>query len=70
MPNAFDGAEHYGWYVSDASLVDRVMAELRDDDPPQMIMAISIQNHGPYESVPLPVCRGLQPADPPHAKPT
>jgi phosphoglycerol transferase MdoB-like AlkP superfamily enzyme len=52
--DAFDGAEHYGWYVSDASLVDRVIAELRDDDPPQMIMAISIQNHGPYESVPLP----------------
>lgn len=52
--DAFGGAEHYGWYVSDASLVDRVIAELRDDDQPQMIMAISIQNHGPYESVPLP----------------
>jgi hypothetical protein len=52
--DAFEGAERYGWYVSDSSLVDRVIAELRDDDPPQMIMAISIQNHGPYETVPLP----------------
>ncbi|MFC4314440.1 LTA synthase family protein [Steroidobacter flavus] len=52
--DAFEGADRYGWYVSDASLVDRVIAELRDDDPPQMIMAISIQNHGPYETVPLP----------------
>jgi phosphoglycerol transferase MdoB-like AlkP superfamily enzyme len=52
--HAFEGADHYGWYVSDASLVERVIAELRDDDPPQMIMAISIQNHGPYETVPLP----------------
>lgn len=52
--DAFDGAERYGWYVSDASLVQRIIAEMRDDDQPQMIMAISIQNHGPYESVPLP----------------
>ena len=52
--DAFGDAERYGWYVSDTSLVDRVIAELRDDDQPQMIMAISIQNHGPYESVPLP----------------
>lgn len=52
--DAFGGAERYGWYVSDASLVDRIIAEMRDDDQPQMIMAISIQNHGPYESVPLP----------------
>ena len=55
--DAFGGAEHYGWYVSDAALVDRVISELRDDDQPQMIMAISIQNHGPYESVPLPAPR-------------
>ncbi len=52
--DAFDDAPRYGWYVSDASLVDRVIAELRDDDQPQMIMAISIQNHGPYDTVPLP----------------
>jgi phosphoglycerol transferase MdoB-like AlkP superfamily enzyme len=52
--DAFGSADRYGWYVSDASLVERIIAEMRDDDQPQMVMAISIQNHGPYESVPLP----------------
>ncbi|MBM0105188.1 LTA synthase family protein [Steroidobacter sp. S1-65] len=50
---AFDGAERHGHYVSDAALVERVMAEMDDDGAPQMIMAISIQNHGPYDDVPL-----------------
>lgn len=52
--DAFGDAERYGWYVSDAALVDRVIAELGEDEQPQMIMAISIQNHGPYDTVPLP----------------
>jgi phosphoglycerol transferase MdoB-like AlkP superfamily enzyme len=37
-----------GLYVSDAALTDRVLAELQDAGPPQLIMAISIQNHAPY----------------------
>ncbi|HMN44119.1 MAG TPA: LTA synthase family protein [Povalibacter sp.] len=44
----FPDAPRYGWYVSDAALTDRIMAELSDDGAPQLIMAISIQNHGPY----------------------
>lgn len=51
--DSFADAAHHGWYVSDASLVDRVIAELADDGQPQMIMALSIQNHGPYDAVPL-----------------
>lgn len=51
--DTFATAERHGHYVSDAALVDRVIAELDDDGPPQMIMAISIQNHGPYDDVPL-----------------
>ena len=39
--------------MSDAALVDRIIAELADDGQPQMIMALSIQNHGPYDAVPL-----------------
>lgn len=46
--NAFLDSPREGWYVSDAALTDRVIAELRDEGPPQLIMAISIQNHGPY----------------------
>jgi len=44
----FPDAPRYGWYVSDAALTDRIIAELSDDGAPQFIMAISIQNHGPY----------------------
>jgi phosphoglycerol transferase MdoB-like AlkP superfamily enzyme len=51
--DSFGDAAHYGWYVSDAALVDRIIAELSDAEQPQMIMALSIQNHGPYDAVPL-----------------
>lgn len=51
--DSFTDAARYGWYVSDAALVDRIIAELADDGQPQMIMALSIQNHGPYDEVPL-----------------
>ncbi len=47
-----------GWYVSDAALTDRVIAALSDEGPPQLIMAISIQNHGPYSRPP-----GMRTAD-------
>jgi phosphoglycerol transferase MdoB-like AlkP superfamily enzyme len=49
----FADAERHGLYVGDEALVDRIVAELEDGGSPQMIMAISIQNHGPYEDVPL-----------------
>jgi phosphoglycerol transferase MdoB-like AlkP superfamily enzyme len=44
----FAGAELFGRYVSDAALGERIIAELSDEGPPQLVMAISIQNHGPY----------------------
>jgi hypothetical protein len=61
--DGFKDAERHGWYVSDAALVDRVIAELRDydDEAPQMIMAISIQDHGPYDTVPLPASGSAEP---------
>jgi hypothetical protein len=46
--SGFAESPREGWYVSDAGLTDRVIAELREAGPPQLIMAISIQNHGPY----------------------
>jgi hypothetical protein len=50
----FKNAENFGWYISDAALIDKILEEMSDDGPPQLVMAISIQNHGPYDSVPLP----------------
>ncbi|HEY6640853.1 LTA synthase family protein [Povalibacter sp.] len=44
----FEDAHRYGWYVSDAALTDKIIAEMTDDGAPQLIMGISIQNHGPY----------------------
>lgn len=44
----FEGAHHHGWYVSDAALTDRIIASLQDEGPPQLVLGISIQNHGPY----------------------
>jgi phosphoglycerol transferase MdoB-like AlkP superfamily enzyme len=39
----------YGpWFVTDAALTDRILEELSEDGPPQFILAISLQNHGPY----------------------
>jgi hypothetical protein len=46
--SAFVNSAREGWYIGDAALTDRVIAELRDTGPPQLILAISIQNHGPY----------------------
>jgi hypothetical protein len=55
--DSFADAERYGWYVSDAALVDRIIAELVEDDSPpsgpKFVLGISIQNHGPYRGVPL-----------------
>lgn len=44
----FADAALFGHYVSDGALGDRIMAELADDGAPQLIAAITIQNHGPY----------------------
>ncbi len=46
--SGFEDAHRYGWYVSDAALTDKIIAEMTDDGAPQLIVGISIQNHGPY----------------------
>jgi phosphoglycerol transferase MdoB-like AlkP superfamily enzyme len=38
-----------GLFISDAALTDRVLAELDDSGPPQMLFAITMQNHGPFD---------------------
>lgn len=40
------------WFASDAALTDRILGELADDGPPQLLFAVSIQNHGPHERRP------------------
>lgn len=47
----FKRAEHAGFYVSDEALLDRVMASLdRHRGTPQFDFAITMENHGPWES--------------------
>jgi phosphoglycerol transferase MdoB-like AlkP superfamily enzyme len=63
--DAFADASRFGWYVSDDALMERIVAELADDGPPQLIMAIGIQNHGPYDSVPIPDSERIEIVDSP-----
>lgn len=48
----FAAAPKSGLFVADAALTDRVLAELKDDGPPQFLFAISMEAHGPYEVSP------------------
>jgi phosphoglycerol transferase MdoB-like AlkP superfamily enzyme len=48
----FVGAPHEGYYISDAALVDHILARLGDSGPPTFIFAISMENHGPYDESP------------------
>lgn len=47
--SGFSKDDIVGLFTSDAAMTDRVLAELRDDGPPQFIFAISMQNHGPFD---------------------
>ncbi|MEO6966913.1 MAG: LTA synthase family protein [Rhodanobacteraceae bacterium] len=38
-----------GRYVSDRALTDEILAQLRDSGPPQLLFAISMEAHGPYD---------------------
>ncbi len=38
-----------GLFTGDAALTDRVLAELDGAGPPQLVFAISMQNHGPFD---------------------
>ncbi|TDR38715.1 phosphoglycerol transferase MdoB-like AlkP superfamily enzyme [Tahibacter aquaticus] len=48
----FAAAPKSGLFVADAALTDRVVAELKEDGPPQFLFAISMEAHGPYEVSP------------------
>lgn len=44
----FLSAPTHGWYTTDAALFDHVLGMLRDEGPPQLVLAISMENHGPW----------------------
>jgi phosphoglycerol transferase MdoB-like AlkP superfamily enzyme len=46
---AFSQDAIVGLFTGDAALTDRVLAELDTDGPPQLVFAISMQNHGPFD---------------------
>ncbi len=51
----FAAAARYGPYVSDPALADRVLAELRSSPGrPTFIMAVTMENHGPWSEGRLP----------------
>lgn len=48
----FGDAPREGYFISDEALVDHVLARLDEQDVPTFVFAISIENHGPYDSAP------------------
>lgn len=44
--------QHDGHYVSDQVLTDKILSQLHDSGPPQLIFAISMEAHGPYDGDP------------------
>ena len=48
----FGDAPREGWYISDEALVDHVLKRLQQADTPVLILAISMENHGPYTEFP------------------
>jgi len=48
----FDGAPRVGYYVSDDALVDHMLRHLDAAKEPLFLFAISMENHGPYDSYP------------------
>ncbi|GGA47720.1 LTA synthase family protein [Dyella nitratireducens] len=41
-----------GKYMADSAMTDEIMAQLKDDGPPQFLFAISLEAHGPYDVPP------------------
>jgi phosphoglycerol transferase MdoB-like AlkP superfamily enzyme len=46
---------HDGHYVADSALTDEILKQLHDSGPPQLIFAISMEAHGPYDGNPGPI---------------
>ena len=47
--DAFSEDDIVSLFTGDAALTDHVLAELGTDGPPQLVFAISMQNHGPFD---------------------
>ena len=41
-----------GKYMADSAMTDEIMAQLKDAGPPQLLFAISLEAHGPYDVEP------------------
>ncbi len=46
---AFSKEDIVGLFTGDAALTDHILAELDTEGPPQLLFAISMQNHGPFD---------------------
>jgi phosphoglycerol transferase MdoB-like AlkP superfamily enzyme len=46
----FADAARDGYFVSDQALVERILERLPEDGPPQLVLAISMELHGPYDA--------------------
>lgn len=58
----FHHAPHHGYYVDDQALTSVVLGQLQDSRPPQLMFAISMENHGPYLRLPMSDARKQQAA--------
>lgn len=46
---AFSKDDIVGLFTGDAALTDHILAELDTEGPPQLLFAITMQNHGPFD---------------------
>lgn len=46
---AFSKSDIVGLFTGDAALTDHVLAQLDKEGPPQLVFAISMENHGPFD---------------------
>lgn len=46
------GTANDGQYMADRGMTDEILTQLKDSGPPQFLFAISIEAHGPYDTVP------------------
>jgi len=55
-------ATNDGQYMADRGMTDEILTQLKDSGPPQFLFAISIEAHGPYDTVPAdPAARDAMP---------
>jgi phosphoglycerol transferase MdoB-like AlkP superfamily enzyme len=44
-------APHDGLWISDAAMTDVILSQLRQPGPPHMVLALSMETHGPYKDL-------------------